>query len=152
MSDLRFVWNVFAADLALAANDLATDEGLETAVILSLFTDRRSADGDVLPLGQTDRRGWWGDRYGGIDGDQIGSRLWLLGREKQLAKVLVRAKEYGREALQWLLDDLVADAIDVDATFPTPGVLALQIAITRPQQAPVDFAFTAVWNGQAARG
>jgi phage gp46-like protein len=31
-----------AADLAVAANDLSTDAGLETAVLLSLFLDRRA--------------------------------------------------------------------------------------------------------------
>ena len=152
MSDLRLTWNVFAADLAIAANDLATDEGLETAVIVSLFTDRRSADGDALPLGQTDRRGWWGDGYADVAGDQIGSRLWLLGREKQQAVVLARATEYAREALQWLLDDLVADSVDVIAEFTRPGLLGLQVVITRPQRQPIDFKFAAVWDGQAARG
>jgi phage gp46-like protein len=151
MSDLRLTWNVHAADLSIAANDLAIDEGLETAVILSLFTDRRAAEGDVLPDDQTDRRGWWGDDGSDVPGDLIGSRLWLLAREKEQAIVLRRAREYAREALQWLIDDRVAAAVDVTAAIPRPGVLGLLIVITRPLRPPVEYRFHAVWAGQAAR-
>jgi phage gp46-like protein len=151
MSDLRLTWDVHAADLSIAMNDLVMDEGLETAVLLSLFTDRRSNDGDVLPDTHSDRRGWWGDAFPVVAGDRIGSRLWLLYREKEEATVLVRAREYAREALQWLLDDQVAAAVDVEAEITRPGMLGLHIVITRPLSTPVEYRFSAVWAGQAAR-
>ncbi|WP_324606427.1 phage GP46 family protein [Xenorhabdus nematophila] len=67
------------------------------------FTDRRALDSDELPAGAgTDRRGWWGDTF---NTRSIGSRLWLLAREKQLSAVLHRAKAYADEALAWLIDD-----------------------------------------------
>ena len=63
MSDLQTVYSGFlaGADLALDGLGLASDGGLGTAVLLSLFTDRQAALDDVLPAGATDRRGWWGD-------------------------------------------------------------------------------------------
>lgn len=151
MSDIALRWNVYAADVAIEANDLATDEGLETAVILSLFTDRRAESTDPLPDGHVDRRGWWGDVFPAVPGDRIGSRLWLLGRETQRPAVLERAEGYAREALQWLLDDRVAAAVTVTATFPRAGMLGIAVTVTRPSADVVTYRYTAAWDGQAAR-
>jgi len=152
MSDLRLTWNVHAADLTVTANDIEVDDGLETAVIVSLFTDRRAEDADALPDGHTDRRGYWGDELPVIAGDRIGSRLWLLAREKQLTPVLARARAYAIEALQWLLDDRVAESVDVSAAFTRPGWLELQVVITRPDTDPAEFRFDYTWLAQAERG
>ena len=68
------------------------------------------------------------------DGDRTGSRLWLLSREKTLPEVLRRAHDYAFEALIWLVDDGIARAVDVDATMPRPGLLALAVKIFLPGQ------------------
>lgn len=88
--------DVAGPDCGMEAGDLVAENTLRTAVILSLFLDRRADDDDVLPNGSNDRRGWWADTVapmteygigGGLaSGDRIGSRLWLLSREKQLAR------------------------------------------------------------------
>jgi len=69
-------------DFATLSGDLKKDEGLRTAVIISLFTDRRVNKEDVL-LGQS-QKGWFGDAPELIEnvGDAWGSKLWLLEREK----------------------------------------------------------------------
>ena len=70
---------------------------------------------------------------GGLaSGDRIGSRLWLLSREKQLAGVLDRARHYAEEALAWLVEDGVATAVSVTASSPRSGWLALEVTITLP--------------------
>lgn len=111
--DIRISWDadlmegdfVFDEDI----QDFESDEGLETAVVISLFTDRRAKTDDILPdPDNPDLRGWWGDLVSDVEGDQIGSRLWLLNREKTEENVLIRAKQYIREGLQWLIDDGVA--------------------------------------------
>ena len=106
MTDLRtiFIDMDQGADLALETFALASDDGLETAVILSLFTDARARDDDTLPAGQTDRRGWWADAFPAVAGDRFGSRLWLLRRSKQLQESLIVAREYAEEALAWLVE------------------------------------------------
>lgn len=122
-------------DLALdaAGLGLATDGGMQTAVYISLFTDRLAEVGDVIPDGSDDRRGWWADSVAPLaPGHLIGSRLWLLHREKELASVLVRAQTYAEEALAWLLTSGAASAVTVTATNPRPGWLALDVSITRP--------------------
>jgi phage gp46-like protein len=75
-------------DWQLVNGQLVMDDGLETSVILSTFTDRRSEDSDVLPNGGDDRRGWWGDAFPEIPGDVLGSRLWLLSRTKDIPATL----------------------------------------------------------------
>jgi phage gp46-like protein len=150
MSDLALRWdpNEGSADLVVDANDLLREEGLETAVLISLFTDRRADAADQLPSGDTDRRGWWADAVPVVEGDQIGSRLWLLARERDSGRVRARAEEYAREALQWLVDDLVAERVEVTADVPRVGWLALEVVIYRPQQDPARYRFNSVWAAQ----
>ena len=82
-----------------------------------------------------------------MPGDLIGSRLWLLARSKQLPQVLRAAELYASEALQWLVDDGVASAVDVQAEVVRDGLLGLQVSITR-SAAPVQrYRFEAFWKG-----
>lgn len=133
MTDLALIWNdeLAAGDLAIEAGDLKTDAGLRTAVLVSLFTNRRAQPDDVLPADDGDRGGWWGDVSPQTSNDLIGSRLWLLAREKRLASVLVRARDYCIEALAWLIEDGVAAAVDVEVEAQA-AVLAIGVTITRP--------------------
>lgn len=144
-NDLGIFMTELGADCVATAGDVLGDDSLRTAVILSLFCHRRAEDEDVIPDGTNNKRGWWADTvapltdYGlgqtAADGgttDRIGSRLWLLSREKQLPEVLARAKYYAEESLQWLLDDGRATDVTVTATNPQQGWLALEITITLP--------------------
>jgi phage gp46-like protein len=135
-------------DLVFANNDLATDAGLESAVIVSLFSDRRISD-DELPPGQTDKKGWWGDAVDPTQNDLTGSKLWLLAREKQTEEVLQRAQEYAEQALQWLLDDGVASVVKVSTSYPQDGSILISADITRPDKIVVSYAFNIIWEGQA---
>ena len=144
--DIAIVWQDFSGDMKLAGYDLERDAGLRTAVIISLFTDRRANDGDPLPGAPEDKRGWWADSFAELRGDRIGSRLWLLSREKQLQSVVVRARQYAQEALQWLLEDGVAAGVQVSAEIVRTGVLGLQIGITRPALPAINFRFEAAWR------
>lgn len=132
-ADVALVWDneTWQADLALRAGDLAADDTLQTAVVISLFTDRRARPDDVLPQADADPRGWWADSLG-AEGEQIGSRLWLLSREKQTPETVARAREYAEEALAWLVSDGVAAKVEVEVSIPRDGVLGLIIWITRP--------------------
>lgn len=148
MSDLALRWNStdLTADIAVEANDVARDEGLETAVLLSLFLDRRAEERDPLPDEQTDWRGWWADALPVVDGDRIGSRLWLLARAKQTTETLSRAQEYAAEALAWLTEDLVAEKVEVSASYPRGGMLGLTVSIYRPGQTnPIRYRYDAIW-------
>lgn len=155
MSDIQtiVVDNSARFDWALAPSatgnyfGLAEDDGLYTAVIISLFTDRRAEDGDTLPSSEDDKRGWWGDTFSEIAGDKIGSRLWLLSREKELKVVLQRAKTYSEEALAWKVADGIARAVIVTAEIVRDGVLGLGIEIQRSNAPPQKYRFEIFWKG-----
>lgn len=137
-------------DLLLTDCDIDTDAGLQTAVLISLFTDRRVSADEELPAGETSRRGWWGDTNPAVPNDRIGSRLWLLYREKQLSEVVERANEYAREAVQWLIDDKVATRVEVLAESTKFQQLDIQITIYRPNRDEVKFKYNYNWQAQAA--
>lgn len=148
MSDIKTIFASLeqGADYAQDGLGLIEDDGLETAVLISLFTDRLANDDDEIPDGSGDRRGWWADALNDDSTDKIGSRLWLLSREKQLPTVLVRAREYALEALQWMVADGVAQSVDVDASNPRDGILALVISITRPEHPVTQYRFETFWK------
>lgn len=152
--DIRSQWRDFEADWVLdGAGALTEDNGIETAVLISLFTDAQAALAE-LPSGTNadDRRGWWADAFAAPEGDRIGSKLWLLARSKQTADTLERARLYAREALQWLIDDGIARDVEIEATAPRAGLLALTVTILRARGdvSPTRYRFEAFWNAPTA--
>lgn len=148
--DIKMVWT--GLNGALECNkDIETDEGLETAVITSLFTDKRAPKGVELPAGEVRRRGWWGDSLLSYS-DEYGSLLWLLCREKETRNVVLRAEEYAKSALQWLIQDGVAKQIDVYGEIPSPGVLHLLVQIWRPgRNDSMSFKYAYNWKKQEVK-
>lgn len=146
LADLALVWGRSSADFALIDSDLASDAGLETAVLLSLFTDRRALDDDLPPSGDpSDRRGWWADEFATVEGDKIGSRLWLLDRSVRNVETARRAEEYAREALAWLIEDGVVSSVDVTIETTTQNLL-IGLELHRPGRDSVSIRFAHAWT------
>ena len=138
--DIQIVWDPANArgDWAIAGGDLAVGNDLQTAVLLSIFTDR-VLPSDQAPLdGTNDRRGWWADTY---ETTPIGSRLWTLKRAKKSAatNLLTVAQDICAEALQWLIDDGVASAVAVRTYWATAVQMGIVITITEPSGASSTF-------------
>ena len=133
-------------DLPVRKGDLVGDDSLGTEIMVSLFTDVR-AEKDELPPEYSDLRGWWADALLSMQGDEqgTGSKLWLLRRQKQLESVLVQAEAYARSALQWLIDEGLAGAVNVTAENPVQGTLTLTVSITRSSPSVVQ-RVTDVWQ------
>lgn len=132
-------------DLLLVNDDFKADDGLETAVLMSIFTHKRVPE-DELPLLETDRRGWWGDLFAEIQGDEIGSKLWTLDRVKTTLETRVKAEEIIRDALQWMIEDGVASDIGVVGEIVSQQQINLAITIERPGED--DTRFDVFWNAQ----
>lgn len=133
--------------LQLAGGALAADHDIKTAVLISLFTDRRAEADDTLPDAAGSRRGWWGDA---LNARRIGSRLWLLGREKQLREVVLRALEYAEEALAWLVEEGIAKRVVVTAEIVQPGWIGLSIRVERERAAPASYRYQFAWQNASA--
>jgi phage gp46-like protein len=131
MADIAIKTRNKVFGLQVQNGDLAGDEGLETAVLISIFTDKRISD-DELPTGETSKRGWWGDVFPNVDQDQIGSRLWLLERVKRTAETLRKSEDYIKEALNWLIEDGVAASIEVTSSYDENNQLVAALTVIKP--------------------
>lgn len=157
-NDIKLVYTspLMETDLQFADDgaDLLREEGLETAVFISLFTDRRAKDDDPLdhPNDRNGKRGWWGDQVSSYRDDKIGSRLWLLARSNTTQKNLNRAEFYIKEALQWMIDDGVAVKIEVAAyrwtLASSTDVLGFSVRIYKKDGQKETFTFDDVWAAQ----
>lgn len=117
---------------------------LVQAVLISLFSWRRSNDDDGVQIPY--RQGWWGDTFSSISGDQIGSRLWLLQREKLTRETVALAQAYAEESLQWMIDDALAVQINVEA-WRDDGRLNMTIDIVQPgDKRSVEARFQDFWS------
>ena len=115
--------------VVLQEHALGLDDTLQTAVIISLFSDRRAGRDVVLPRGQADRRGWCGDEFAKSP-DPWGSLLWTCYFTKTTVDKLEEARFAAWEALQWMVAEGLAQRISVTALWA--GENADRLAL-RPQ-------------------
>lgn len=147
MADIKTVWYADSgfAGWEEAEHDLASGDDIDTAVLISLFSDRLANADDVTDDG--DRRGWWGDT-----GQEylIGSRLWLLARSPLSRAVAANAEVYAEEALAWLVDDKVLSAVGATTQIVYPNRLYLTITLTRPDAGAQEYKFKWLWGNNNA--
>ena len=126
MPDIRIAFDgrQWRGDFVLGAADLDTGDELRTSILVSLFTDP----------------GWWANAY---EPDDWGCRLFELWQAKHDNQTLLRARDYCRQALHWLVEDQVASAVDV-ATAWQGSALLIGIVVT---QAMGITRFNFVWEG-----
>lgn len=143
MTDITTLWNAESSmgDWVEASGDLQQGDDLETAILISLFTDRLARDDDDFD--GDDRRGWWGDT--GED-YAIGSRLWLLRRQPLTVATANKAEDYAKEALQWLIDDGVVASISPVTQIVFPNRLNLFITYQQPGQQAASKHYFWVWG------
>ncbi|EME69709.1 GP46 family protein [Paramagnetospirillum caucaseum] len=143
-----------SGDLGLGEDGaIVMTDGLETAVTISLFTDRRARDDDAIPDNSGDRRGWClthRQQDEDPESDEIGSWLWLLHREKQLASVVARARSYAETALAWMVRRKYARQVTVTAEITAPGLLGLSVEIIRRDGTRWSRIYDYYWTRHAA--
>ncbi len=126
---------------------LATREALlYRAAEISLFTWRRAEPDDKLDDDQ--RMGWWGDSFPAVVSDRIGSRLWLLRRKTIVPEVLRAAEAYAREAMQWMIDDELVSAVDVQVTSPDRTRVNVMVQLSDDGGPLPPFDFNDIWQVQ----
>jgi phage gp46-like protein len=140
-------------DWTLAEGDLQTGQDLETACLVSLFTDKLATPDFAPTDGTSDRRGWWADLY---NDQPLGSSLWQLDRAKKTRDTLGLARRYAQDALQWLIDDGVATSVVVDtrwlgnAVGAASTMLGIAVAITKPDGSLTRFVYGWAWEDLAS--
>lgn len=123
---IQFDGTLLQGDLVLANGDLLQGDELVTAIYVSLFTERGS---------------WWANAY---EPDQWGSDLLTLRRAHHSNATLLRASDMTKKALAWMIEDNVAQSVDVKTEWQGER-LAVAVLITRPRGAVSRYDF--VWGG-----
>lgn len=130
-------------DLRASGDAYLETDGLETAIRLSLYTDRRAQEGDDLPEGVgafgEDLRGYWADPL--LTSGPMGSRLWTLKRSALTSETRQRARDFCLEALEWLVDLGIATEVRVETEVADAGVLKIGIEIERERETPARYVY-----------
>ncbi len=117
-------------DISFAPDgDLATVDGLNTAIDMSLLEQRRALPSEV-PV-STRRRGWWGNQFAERTGFEIGSKLWLFEQERLTSDILSKIREAANDGLSWLVERDIAVDVNSDIKVES-GVVKLTVTLTRP--------------------
>ena len=150
---LRISYTPDGFDLVKSGGRLQVDDGLETSVELSLFTDAPATDDELRAAGLTreqNRGAWWGNDYPEVPGDVWGSKLWLLARAKRSDETLARARDYATEAVRWLIADGLATRIPfTSAWYGRTGFLVLGAQMWRPGD--LQPRWRRLWNAQTGQ-
>lgn len=146
MSDISTWWcaDTLRTDWLKGQGDLISGDDLQSAIMISLFTDRLAREDDVI--GDDHRRGWWADTGAEYE---IGSRLWLLRREKLTTEVARKAEDYVREALQWMRGDGVVSGLEIGTQIVWPQRLNMIVRYEQPGSEG-DLRFFWVWEKENA--
>ena len=162
MTDIRLVQQgefpyqtEVSVDWSLLGDGTLDDtESLATAVIVALGTDRLATRTDILPdPDSNDRRGWWGDYEAEQiwNGWPIGTRLWLVSREKitgasaRTGALITRIDRYIREALQPFIDRRIASRMDVQIERVGRERIQALIRLYRGPQIAVELRYQILW-------
>lgn len=143
MTDITTIWNPDTGhgDWQQAAGDLVAGDDLQTAIYISLFTERQARADDTYD--GDDRKGWWGDTGSGY---AIGSRIWLLKRQILSPAVANAAAGYAKEALAWLIDDGIVESIAVATQIVYPRRLNMTITYQKPDRSSASVKYFWVWE------
>lgn len=137
------------------AGGLRSRMGLHTAILISLFTDKRLPEGMTPPNDDRDPRGWWGDSIK-LDDEpegETGSLLWTLERGHLDPEVVALAKDYAEEALQSIVDQGAVERFEVETEADqVRGFLIIRVRAYDPAGAiAYDTQFDFLWRTELAR-
>jgi phage gp46-like protein len=95
-------------DISFDNGDFKLTEGLETAIWMSIFCEKR--DPEIIDWQA--QKGWVGDQLND-DGFQIGSLLWTLNQSKSDDETIIEAQSIIEDCLEWLLTQNYANEVIV---------------------------------------
>jgi phage gp46-like protein len=131
--------------------DFERDQGLGTAIIISLFTDMKVSQEEAID-------GYRGGHFGNdLLGYNLGSRLFLLKRKKLVKDTFRLAEQYSVEALDWMKKEGIVSTIIAIAIVSTiiaiagksktrKNALLLLIQIKKPDNVVLNYKFVIPWE------
>ena len=105
---------------------IASQEGMNHAVLQSIYNHSESTQNDRSRMEKDERGGNWSDELLAM----VGSRDWTLRREKLTPQTLSLAKRFYQESLTWLIKEGHAKTVDVSVWEAAPNQMGRNIIIT----------------------
>ena len=154
MGDIRIVWDPVTGtgDFAMLGSGLELGHDLETASLISLFTDAQADPGDIVY--DTDPAGTWIDTYAALEdpallaipNDRMGSKLWQVFARPRTQDTLNWLRNEIIRCHDWMIADGVASAVEADAFFTGPGGIGARVTITANGRINI---FSYVWGQES---
>jgi len=108
--DVKLILSDNVYDISLDGSDFASVDGLQTAIQVSILTKARASSTSIPEAFR--RGGWSGNILTKGENFELGSLLWTL-VSRWDKNTENRAISLVKSCLSWLIDDKVADDIDV---------------------------------------
>ena len=131
MSDLYLIPTSDGSEISVTDGKPRMTSGLETAVYLSLFTES-----------------YWGNTISDIP-ERYASRVPVLMNRPLTNQTRLAMIDAAKNALQWMIDERVADTITVEAEIAAVGQLNIRVQINEPENQEA-FAYGINWDAQEA--
>ena len=154
MGDIRIVWDPVTGtgDFNMLGNGLELGHDLETASLISMFTDAQADPGDIVY--DTDPHGTWIDTYAALEdpalraipNDRMGSKIWQVFARPRTQDTLNWLWDEVIRCHGWMIVDGVASAVEADTFFTGPGGIGVRVTITANGRANV---FSYVWGQES---
>lgn len=151
---LSFLTTDQYVDIIPIDRDVERDGGFETAVIITLVTDKAADVGDTLPEEYSIYKGGcWMDSVPPVPDFKMGSKLWLLKRAKTENEVPAMAKEILLDAFKWMIEDTIIDRMEVEVERKRDlrTTIAFRLIFYKPEDTVVSYRFYYNWEQQSLR-
>jgi phage gp46-like protein len=129
-------------DIPISGTEFESVSGVETAILVTVFTEARS-DSDTIP-DAFNRRGWVGNLLTLEEGYELGSLLWTLSQARLTQNTLNTASDTVKKALNWMIEDGIADTIEVDTVVVSNRTANINIDLFKDLN--MVGRYTTVWN------
>lgn len=133
-------------DLQLNGVDFASVDGMETAIVTSLFTDSRAPE-NIVPTAQR-RRGWIGNILTVAQQRELGSILWTLDQARLTQDTLNSARVYVQGCFNWMVEDGIARSVSADVVQQGRSEIVINIKFTDLDNKTERF--TTLWRATSA--
>lgn len=123
------------------SGDILTEQAFTTAILMSIFEERRASDSEVSPSQL--RRGWIGNET--TPDFEQGSKFWQFEQARVTGTMLADLGSTIRLSLQWLIDEDYALDVIVQTPFLKNGIVCVNIDLIR-NGSEVEHLFFELWD------
>lgn len=129
--DIKFTQTNGRWDIDFSDGDFEMTDGLDTALYMSVFGEKRANVGQVS--NPSLRRGDFTNEFSRVVNYEIGCLFWLYSSQaKNTTRNLQLLQDTVREGLRWMIDDGILTKTNVEAT-KTGSNIQLDIELTNNQ-------------------